>query len=201
MLHGICEVVERDCDERFDMLDQGDRALRQIDLRTIRVPFLCDLLDRYANAGIGVKAWDITGSAGIPAYRCVIEDFDSLTAYGTFRGSGCHLSPAIAMGRALTESAQARLTVITGSREDLPVGMYRSAKRRRRAAPGDQLSGCRDFNARENRGTGSVENDLTTVLRFLEAAGSERIIRIDYTDPQYGIPVTHIVVPGMRAIT
>ncbi len=53
-------------------------------------------------------------------------------------GFGCHADRDVALSRALTEAAQARLTVISGARDDIGAGGYRDSGllRQHRAARG-----------------------------------------------------------------
>src|SRR5205814_10708133 len=73
-------------------------------------------------SGVYVAAWDMTTDIGVPAYAAIIMDPPDLGAWrwhGAYSGFGCHLSPSIALLRALTEAVQSRVTFIAGSRDDM----------------------------------------------------------------------------------
>lgn len=65
--------------------------------------------------------FDATTDVGVPCYEAHAW---SSTLPIFFRGAGCHLDPVVALSRALTEAAQARLTTITGTRDDLHERLY-----------------------------------------------------------------------------
>ena len=79
-----------------------------------------EALDRLDRAGMAVAIWDMTTDNGIPAFRCLIAEGDQHPAR-LRRGSvgmGCHPDRAIALLRALTEAAQARLAIISAGRDE-----------------------------------------------------------------------------------
>jgi ribosomal protein S12 methylthiotransferase accessory factor len=199
VLHALYEVVERDSDARFDQLSADEQAEREIDLTSIRSPMLCALVSRFEAAPVHVAVWDVTGPTNIPAYRCVVREPDTWRPLGAHRGSGCHLSPEVALSRAMTEAAQARMTVITGSREDLPNALYAHAPHPGARPPPPASHAPRDFRHRESEQTATWQGDLDLVLERLASLGFGTAARLDYTRPEDGIPVVHLVVPGLQA--
>ena len=98
------------------------RLAGTLDLASVDEPDCRALLARYEAADIAVRVWNVTTDIGIAAFVCEIRDLsadDPQRADCAFQGSGCHADRAIALVRALTEAAQARLTYITGIRDDL----------------------------------------------------------------------------------
>ena len=113
----------------------------------------------------------------------------------SFGGSGCHLSKDIALARALTEAAQSRLTLISGSRDDLFPDVYVPADE---GAPGTPSRPALDFGERQSPPLGTTfAEDLATTIRLLHAAGFPRVIAVDHTT-ELAIPVVNVVVPGAR---
>jgi ribosomal protein S12 methylthiotransferase accessory factor len=170
-----------------------------VDPETIDTLVLRGLLDRFAGAGILARMWDMTSEVGIPAYHCTLSDPAALGGPDPFYGAGCHLSKEIALARALTEAAQSRLAFISGSRDDLfPTSYERAtyATRRRRATPGRM-----DFGKRRSPSPGSMfEDDLQHALRLLADAGFRRVVAVEHTRPEFGVPVVKVIVPGMREL-
>jgi ribosomal protein S12 methylthiotransferase accessory factor len=197
LCHAIFEVVERDCEWRWERMSSAARRRRYLRADTIDVPMLRGLLDRFAAAEVAVRMWDMTSAVGIPAYGCHITDHGPAGRIGPYQGSGCHLSAPIALSRALTEAAQSRLTFIAGSRDDL----YPSSYVARASAGGDSAvdEPTLDFRLRATPPLGSTfEEDLQTTLRLLAAAGFRRVVALDHTRPEFGIPVVMVVIPRMR---
>lgn len=197
LCHAMCEVVERDCEWRFERLSPSAQRRRLLDNDTVDAPMLRSLLDQFARAEVSVRIWDITSTVGLPAFSCSIDEAGPLGHSGPHGGYGCHLSADIALARALTEAAQSRLTVIAGSRDDLYPATYelkpQPAQAGRAEAP------TRGFRECQSPPLGTTfEADLQTTLRLLDAAGYRRVVAVDLTRPDFGIPVVMVVIPGMR---
>ena len=134
----------------------------------------------------------------MPAYRCTIVDGGPQGRLGPFLGVGCHLSPEVALARALTEAAQSRLTFIAGSRDDMFPEHYVPALPSTRPARDDVWL---DFRSRRPPPLGrTFEEDLQTTLALLGAAGFPRVVAVDHTRPEFQIPVVTVVIPGLREI-
>ena len=196
LCHAIFEIIERDAEWRWDRLAAPAQRATALCAESVEEPMLRHLLDRFADAGVSVFMWDMTSDVGIPVYCCSIKDTNPFGPVQSFGGSGCHLSKEIALSRALTEAAQSRLTFIAGSRDDLFPDMYEPAQHTSRvAASGPAL----DFRTRKSPAPGATfAEDLATTLALLRAAGVPRVIAVDHTKPEFGIPVVAVVVPGAR---
>ncbi len=108
----------------------------------------------------------------------------------------------IALLRALTEAAQARLTFISGSRDDLSRADYerlRSVQVLRRArlmleikgAPHSYLDVCTSEN-------NNFVEEVCWELQVLRKSGFKRVIVVDLTKPEFGLPVVRVVIPGLQ---
>ena len=126
LCHAMFEVIERDCERRWERMSPAAQRSRELDAGTVDPPVLRGLLDQFAGAGVSVRMWDMTSEVGIPAFGCSIDEAGPLGRTGPYDGFGCHLSAEIALSRAMTEAAQSRLTFIAGSRDDLYPSCYES---------------------------------------------------------------------------
>lgn len=205
-LHAICEVVERDALTRFLRRDRQDREGRRVRLDSGQDGLVPGLLHRIDTAGMRVAVWDITSSAGIPAFRCALADgADHPSPRGVVYGMGCHPDRGVALSRAITEAAQARLTAIVGTRDDLARSDYHSvASPDRVAAEIDDLfapvPGC----SREDVPGWTSEDlakDVEWALGQVRTAGHDSVLRVDLTHPALGIPVVRVVIPGTEGLT
>lgn len=190
LLHGLCELIER----------HGlYRAFRQpetrvpIDVESIEADDLVDLLARMRGAGMKLAVYDLTFDIGVPV---ILVDLVARDLPQIWRGAGCHPSPEIALSRALTEAAQARLTYISGARDDIlsfPRDM--DAEERYRAfvppEPARRLDELADLS------TAGVDADLSKVLERLDASGHGAFY-VDLSRETIGIPVVTAFVPGLR---
>jgi YcaO-like protein with predicted kinase domain len=207
VLHGLCEVIERDALAVWKHLTAQQRECRRVALDEVPDP-VASLLNRLTEADIRTVAWDVTSDIGVPAFRALIFDARSdplLNPAGAAFGAGCHLDPVVAMTRALTEAAQSRLTAIAGSRDDLKSGYYQP----------EQLTAALDYLARlsgepaptvhfdptATLATATPDGDVDAVLELLGRTGLSSTIVVDLSMPGAAVHVVRVVVPGLEGPT
>jgi ribosomal protein S12 methylthiotransferase accessory factor len=173
-------------------------------MASVDEPDCCALLEKYQSAGVAPCVWDVTSDVGVAAFVCDIPatSDSQLAGLRRFRGAGCHPNRAIALARALTEAAQIRLTYISGNRDDLPASDYaESPHQRLGAALLDALSqdaGPRAFSHTAHFDADDLARDVVWQLQRLRSVGVERVIGVDLTRSDFGIPVVRIIVPGLE---
>lgn len=203
MLHGICEVVERDqvaCWLQRDM--QSPRPLSKVILDSVDDPGCRAIIDRCAEIGLDLHVWSATVDIGLPVFWAVAADGSGNTHFPHRAiGSGCHPYKAIALSRALTEALQIRLSNISGVRDDIGWLQYRNDVVR---CPADWIMEVRnrqesvDFRAVEGACCPqSVPVLLDHVQNTLRLAGVKEILAVDLTQENIGIPVVFICIPGL----
>jgi ribosomal protein S12 methylthiotransferase accessory factor len=200
----ICEVIERDAVARWKRLGLRARAQHVLDAATVRDPDCLALLDLYTRAGLTVRLFDVTTEIGVPTYVCEIRpqaDNDA-PLRRRFLGAACHPRRTIALLGALTEAAQTRLTYIAGARDDLPPKDYEDPAT---AEVTDALLSAfasqvmpRDFAAAPDDGPDDLPATIDWLLARLERAGCERVVVVDLTREDLGIPVVRAVIPGLE---
>ncbi len=199
LCHAIFEVIERDCEWRWGRMSPAAQRARVLDDDSVDSPLLRQLLDQYAHAHVAVEMWDMTSDVGVPCFGCAIVDAGPLGRSGPYGGYGCHLSAEVALSRALTEAAQSRLTFIAGSRDDLYPSCYET--RVQPTAHRGSRPPTRGFRECPSPPLGATfQDDLQTTLRLLDAAGIRRVVAVDLTRPEFGIPVVMVVIPGLREV-
>ena len=200
----ICELVERDAVAVWHARNVRERSGYSLDAGSIDDADCRTLLELYEAAQIQPRLWDVTSDIGIPAFLCDVPASadDASSGLRRFRGSGCHPDRGIALARALTEAAQIRLTYIAGIRDDLPPSDYtKSAEQKLGAALLDaisQASKSRSFRNVPSHYTDDVAVDLRWKLERLRAIGIQRVVAVDLTRPEFGIPVVRVVIPGLE---
>ncbi|WP_205028164.1 YcaO-like family protein [Oleisolibacter albus] len=206
IIHGLCEVIERDARTLWSLRDEETQDETRLDLETVADPLCRRLLTRFACAGVEVGVWDMTSDLGIPSFYCrVVQGSEGPgQCIGPAYGSGTHLIREVALARALTEAAQCRLTYISGARDDLlredyqrllaPAEQARWLSRIRLGAP------VRDFNALPTWGGRSLRGDLDALLDRLAAVGLAQALVVDLTRREFGIPVVRVIVPGLEGV-
>ncbi len=196
--HALCEVVERDAVALWQAMPLAAQDARALDLATVDDPTARAWQARIAAAGQALQVWDATSDLGLPVFICLLAGDDDVQPE---LGFGCHVDRTVALLRAIGEAAQARLTVISGARDDLtPAGYGEAAVRRRQDAAGAWLArrGTRDYHAAPTVACGDLASDLRAVLDRLDAAGYGDAALVDLTRPELGIPVVRVVVPGLE---
>ncbi|MBN9671262.1 YcaO-like family protein [Roseibium aggregatum] len=200
--HGICEVVERDANSLWNRLSDKARATTRIDLSTIADPECLVSLQALRRAGFAAGIWDMTSDVGIPAFYCLIVD-EQVPLGHSGGGAGCHLDPAIAVSRAITEAIQVRTNYIAGARDDLGRSEYQADEITEKNNHARRLMDLfspkpLDFARFVDRSGDSFESDVETMLDRLGKAGIEKVLCVDLTNDAFQIPVVRIVIPGLE---
>ena len=157
---------------------------------------------RQVRGGHWVRLWDVTTDIGIAAFVCDIRDPSAgdPSRLRRFHGAGCHPDRAIALSRALTEAAQTRLTYIAGIRDDLLPAEYEeppapiSSTRCSMRWPGDRTPSLPRL--RVSRRTIWARISAGCWLGLRGRVG--RVVAVDLTRPDFGIPVVRVVIPGLE---
>jgi ribosomal protein S12 methylthiotransferase accessory factor len=199
--HGLCEVIERDASSLW-WLSGVARDRRAIDPLSVTDPDCRRLLDQLAAADLGVRIWDTTSDVGIASLCCLVMETSGEFADPEY-GNGCHPAREVALLRALTEAAQARVTYISGTRDDFPIDAWEpSYRRRRRAVMGGDLDSASapsvSFGSVPSFSAQSLAGDLDQLLARLHAIGIDQVIAVDLGKEALGLPVVRIVVPGLE---
>jgi YcaO-like protein with predicted kinase domain len=199
IVHGLTEVIERDAEASW-RAEKGDR---RVDLASVTGPAAA-LIARLRAHGVFVAIWDLTSDIGIPVYGCaILEDprEPAWRALGLYQGFGCHLDPEVAVIRAVTEAVQTRVTYIAGSRDDFfPFDYDRATDEEILHGIWADLTRPRrrwvDLRRAPRLARETFEDDLRVVVDRLVAAGCSRVVVVDLTRAELGVPVVKCLVPG-----
>jgi YcaO-like protein with predicted kinase domain len=205
--HGLCELIERDAGALFD-LDERLIDVRRVDLNTIDDPYCCAIIDRLQAADLGIAIWDLTSDIGIAAFRCHLMEPAGSPSMMTLpaSGEGCHPRRVVALLRAITEAAQARLSVIAGVRDDIGPALYgRSDDPASLEAWWRMISansGRRRFDSVPDQPLDAPADGFSHLLDRLQKAGLKQIITVDLSPIDAGaVAVVRVMIPGLQAPT
>jgi ribosomal protein S12 methylthiotransferase accessory factor len=195
LIHGLCEVVERDSCRRQSRA--RFEPARSVIPDTVSSRLGQRLLDQFASAGMALQIVDMSGPTGLPCFEVFVDHPDGpmLT-----EGSGCHPNRSTALIRALTEAAQSRLTYIAGNRDDIPRHIYRPSTRPTGSwtfRP-TMAAAERPFDAAPSvpvAGMSALFHDIVGRVRALTGMSP---LAIDLSRPEFGLPVLFVVAPGLR---
>ena len=197
VFHGLAEVVERDAWALVEAKRDTGPVIRNVTDSTA-----LGLLNKFAKADVAVHLKDITSDIGIPTCAASSDDFKLKDPILLTNGMGTHVSSRIAVLRALTEVAQSRLTQIHGAREDTvsaemkrQIG-YERMKRINKHWFDESME--EDFSALPSFESDDFLEDVRYVTKKLEKAGLERVIVVNLTREEIGVPVVRVIVPGLE---
>ncbi len=199
ILHGLCEVVERDAWSLVEVKRKvnGDVEPPRKDA------LISSLLSKFEKQGIEVHLKDLTSDVGLPTFAAAADDVRLADPAMLTLGIGTHLNPRITVIRALTEVAQSRLTQIHGAREDTVhadanrrLGYERMKSMNRMwFSPSPSARRLEDYEVLD---TPDMLDDIGVALDRLKRKGFKRVIAVDLTRKELGVPVVRVIVPGME---
>jgi ribosomal protein S12 methylthiotransferase accessory factor len=204
--HALCETIERDALALWSLTSPAGKQARKIKLQGIQDDFVRSFLKTCDDMGVAVAAWDITTDIGVPSYICKImmRDYIGNGVRPAF-GSGTHLSPIIALQKAMTEAAQSRITFIAGARDDQYAAHYDAQLSenvyRRWYADVVEQPEIRAFTDTTDIALDTAEANQALLLEKLVQQGLDEVIAVDLTKEEFDIPVVKIIVPGLEGVS
>lgn len=204
VLHGLCELVERDAWALTQLRPFDELRGSRIDPAGFGDPVIDIITDRIARAGMRLLLLDMTTDIGVPSFLAVIvpgDLGDRVDARWTnvCGGCGCHPDPVRAALRAITEAAQSRLTAIAGSRDDFSPRVY---QRLDGDGPMQQLIELCDETPVAPRfaepAKRSIQQTIRHILDRLRARGIEQVVTLPIPHPRLPVSVVRVIVPGLE---
>ena len=197
VFHALSEVVERDAWSMVEATRDTGPAVVNID-----DPVILDMQKKFADAQVEVIVRDITSDIGIPTMAAVADDILLKDPSLLTIGIGTHTSARIAVMRALTEVAQSRLTQIHGAREDTTLADLRKKMGYERAKRINGYwfrdNGVVNYADIPSLDTDDFLKDIRFIIDALGKKGLDRVIVVDLTREEIGIPVVRVIVPGLE---
>lgn len=200
IFHGLAEVIERDAWSLVE-ITRNTGPIVQIEGEGE----LPDLVDKFQNVDVSVLIRDITSEIRVPTFAAVSDDLMLKDPTLLTIGMGTHTNANVAIKRAVTEVAQSRLTQIHGAREDTVTAdmrrmmgyewMRKQNKHWFEILEREQEQECEDH---ENIDNDDFLDDIKYMTARLKAAGFERVIVVDLTRDEIGVPVVRVIVPGLE---
>jgi YcaO-like protein with predicted kinase domain len=197
ILHGLLERIERDATTLWEFatkhkldgccLDPDDFASAEVRM----------LAKRFADAGLALRLFDVTTDLGVPAVLAVVAEINppARRHFEVVAGSAAHLSLAAAASRAMTEAAQARLTIIAGARDDFPPDDY---AREVEQATLDLVAAC-PSPGRPARPRAIAPSTLSGLCARLAEARVGPVIAVPLSHPDAPFSVVKVVVEGLES--
>jgi oxazoline/thiazoline synthase len=203
ILQGFFELVERDA----VALWWYNRVRRPaVDLDSFDEPYIGRLRDFYRRHGRDSWVLDLTSDFGIPVYAAVSRRTDK-PAEDILFAFGAHFDPRIALLRALTEMNQFLPAVLEMPADGSGEYRFHDVVARQwwqhgKLAEQSYLAPSEDLPATAAASvprvwTDDIRDDVELCRRLVEERGMEMLV-LDQTQPDIGLPVAKVIVPGMR---
>ena len=202
ILQGFYELAERDA---FAIWWYNRLRVPAVDLSSFDDEYLASAPDRYAPYERDLWLLDVTSDLGIPAF-VALSNRPGANTEDIIYGAGAHADPRIAALRALCELNQCLTWLPHPGRRDgrpmiddpLALWWWKTARLSDCAwlvpAAGEPLRKAAQYPKIES--TDSRE-DVEYCRTLVEARGMEFLV-LDQTQPDIGMPVVRVIVPGMR---
>jgi len=203
--HGLGEVIERDASALF-RADPRLLQARRLDPASIEDATCQGILDHLRHPDFAFAVWDITSDLGVAAFRCeIMERPGAGTALPQpASGEGCDADRRVALLRAITEAAQARLSMVAGVRDDLSPDLYGQVDDAATLAGWWHFlaegRGRRRFDQVPDRICRSAREETDFLSARLHDAGLPPAVVVDLTPEGIdAISVMRVVVPGLES--
>lgn len=202
--HALSEVIERDSITMWHVQPHQLKDACRVDAATIDDPHARAILDRLTERNMIVDIWNLTGPLGLPCFEAWIGP-TTVTHHRRVHisgGWGCHPDRGVALLRAITESAQGRLTTIAGSRDDLDrqgFHLGRSVSQLEGFVGRDRSMQPVRFGDIPSFVHGTIAEDVELMLGATEREGLGEPIVIDLRIAELGVPVAKVIVPGAES--
>lgn len=201
VLHGLCEVIERDV-QAFNFMRDDSRFVSMEGLPAKVVA----LVDKIRAAGLIPALRYTPNEFGLPYFQgyVIADEYDPITVS---HGTGLHLSAEIAAVRAISEAAQSRLSYIHGGRDNLVHRAQffaehgketeRQAVARMRQAVLDETTSI-SFAEIPHHPCTSIRSGIHELAARLARSGIGQILYVQLTPPSSSLVVVKVMVPKLE---
>lgn len=196
LCHALYEVIERDNLSRLQIATSDELNDWQINIESIDDEINKTLITKLQTQ-LNIIVWDITGKFSVPTFHAAIWDPADPTNGRIFTGSGTHFQKEIALSRAITEAAQAKLTIISGLRDDIFPDYYHESATMQPA--NHFLLGKRFFSdCVQPEYYDSYFDNLKLLQQILLKNHYSAIYWVNHTKPEIDVPVIQLFIPGLK---
>jgi ribosomal protein S12 methylthiotransferase accessory factor len=171
----------------------------EIELSKINFEPIRSLINDFQRADLSLVVKNITSDIGIPTFNATSVEWITHDYGYLAEGHGSHPDARIALLRAITEVSQTRAANIQGARDDLRKIKYGDSNTDDKRAWQFMPSTHRlDFSQVETFFNNDILDDIQLILSKLKTVGLDRVIIVNLTNPEIGIPVVRAIVPGLE---
>lgn len=199
-VHALCEVIERDVLASDHLRSEGVPIVETSLPRSLR-----EVTSMVRSAGLELYLSFIRTRYGIPHFDALVVDLECMDPVFATTGHGCHPDRAIAATRAVCEALQARLSLIHGARDDLPLkhaqltGKSFAERRAYTQHLVERATARPPAHFEDLPDPGERVTDIDSALELLFAAVRDtvgaRVLRVAHTPEERPLQVVRVIVP------
>lgn len=198
ILQGLLELIERDAAAIW----WYNRICRPaVDLLKLNHDYILQVKGLYHKNGRTLEVIDITTDIGIPVFVAVSADIN--TSNRIIYAFGSHTDVTIAIERAVVELNQL-YPIVENKEASIETGdplfndwLLNSTLESVPYLKGDEYSAVDIIKKYEGRCAPTITDSLQYIKQNIEKQGMEILVR-ELTQPDIGLPVVKVVVPGLR---
>jgi ribosomal protein S12 methylthiotransferase accessory factor len=201
ILHSMFELIERDA---WSICEFREKANADV---IVDEGSLCSkLIKQFNESGVEIHLKDLTSDIGIPTIGAAADDVLTKDPELLTIGVGTHLNPEIAAVRALTEVAQSRTTHKHGSKINAQLQKvsqemgYENIKKVNRVWYSKSGSTVK-LAEMKRLDTPFILDDIEILFDNLIRCGFDKVIAVDITRPEIGVPAVRMIIPGLEVST
>jgi len=195
----LFEVIERDASTLFELRPPAAREALRIAPESVDDPVCASILAQIRTTALRVGIWSTTADTGLPSVHVELAEAcaDGAAAHPiAASGAGCAPGRALALRRALLEAVQSRLTVITGSRDDILEHDYVAAE-----PWWSDDHAALPFAALPDHRAATAADAIGLALERLAGIGVREAVVVDLSSAHaLGVEVVRAVVPGLETM-
>lgn len=198
----LLEVIERDALRVWQTSPIERRTQDRVTLSSIPHGWFVDLLARLRQARLSLSVYRAAAVVPLPVFVAELVEFEAGEALRRrVFGSACRASPEEALKRCVVEAAQARLTAISGVRDDI---FYEPADRGTSgpgalALPMPTAMRGLSWDEVESAYPARRRASSAELARLLAGAGFPMASIVDLSRSDGGVCVVKALVPGLGA--
>ena len=221
--HSLCEMIERDAWTLAWLRAVTIPHIRTVARRMVRHPGSSEwsdltaeadlfpeidavslpdaarrLIGQFERAGVTVIVHEITSDIEIPTFLAVSTEIANDGNALMCGGTGSHPHAEVAVIRAITECAQSRRIALLGCRSEQKPGRSVDAWLLRQQLFFAPTSHKKDFSSIATHHNRDILDDIKAMLSRLDSVGLDQAVAVDLTQPEIGIPVVRVLIPGIE---
>ncbi|UUX91251.1 YcaO-related McrA-glycine thioamidation protein [Methanoplanus endosymbiosus] len=195
ILHAMYQIIEKDA---ISIAESKRMLGRRLVIDTEGTAK--DLLNKFKENGIEIHLWLLDGKTSVPVVAAAADDTETKDPAMLVTGTGAHLSPEIAVIRALTGIAKSRASLIADKNENAAKNLmiqkagYERLKRINKMWFKENEDTIKISDIPDSS-TDSIDGDIKRVTEEVERH-ADRICACDLT--KTSIPVVKLVIPGFE---